>query len=87
MVPPSTIAYECMAMGIPVFLPGLAKQIPERLHGIAQEMVLANVARWVDQSWSWQRRHLKKLGEAGPRAVDGRGAERVADLLLGGFAG
>lgn len=75
VVPASTIAYECMVLGIPVALLPLPNDQP---NDVGEAMIQAGVARW------WDSRHPSKVEDriaAARAAVDGRGAERVADLL------
>lgn len=85
VVPASTIAYECMSAGVPVLLrEGYNQQI-------AEAMVAANVAMWCTdhlasrQGGSVARRALKSKAERAKEAVDGKGVERVVDLLVEGL--
>lgn len=80
IVPPSMIALECLAVGVPVVLhvPG------PKWQPIADAMVAAGVA--VTDSPEGIEAVLdpataKRMSEAGREAVDGRGAERLAEWL------
>lgn len=82
IVPPSTIAYECMRLGIPVSLVQLPNDQPR---DVGDAMVKAGVADSYAKS-GYPQRHLDsrerwKTTSRIKRLVDGRGAERVADLL------
>lgn len=76
IVPPSTIAYECMALGIPVLLVPVEGQSRE----IGDAMVAAGVAYWYSDGGG----DLEPIAKRARKHVDGWGAERVANLLLGG---
>lgn len=78
IVPPSTIAYECMALGIPVLLVPLEGQSTE----IGDAMVKAGVAEWYSDAGLSLPGHLDPMAELAHKHVDGRGAERVANLLM-----
>lgn len=75
IVPPSTIAYECMALGIPVSLVPLPNDQPR---DVGAAMVKAGVARWFGTG---AKRPVVPMAEAARAAVDGLGASRIADLL------
>ena len=79
-VPPSTIAYECMALGIPVYLADPPNNQPRH---VGEAMCATGVAAWNCPAAGKGRKPGKhkdraKLARA---AVDGQGASRVADLL------
>ena len=75
IVPPSTIAYECMALGIPIALLPLPNDQPDDV-GVA--MHDAGVARALHRDGRYVDTYMAERARA---AVDGRGVERVADLL------
>ena len=84
VVPPSTIAYECMAMGLPVFL-----YVPhERYEPIAEAMWHWGVAgSWGDvgrvdgDPFLGLSDNLGHLSKNARRHVDGMGAHRLAEWL------
>jgi spore coat polysaccharide biosynthesis predicted glycosyltransferase SpsG len=85
LVPPSMVALECLAIGTPVvlYVPG------PKWQPIADAMVAAGVAKL----WSGRADDhtlgcvladdglRRRMSEAGREAVDGRGAERLAEWL------
>jgi hypothetical protein len=77
VVPASTVAYECMALGIPVLLTG-------DISGIGQAMIDAGVASYWARGVDMTPEDLRVKARIGKQAVDGGGAERVANLLLSG---
>ena len=80
VVPSSVIAYECMAVGIPVMLVPLPNDQPNT---IGDAMVEAGLARWFGQAM-FVEDSRDALGERAAKAratVDGLGASRIADLL------
>jgi hypothetical protein len=81
IVPPSVIAYECMVLGIPVYLVPLEGQSTE----IGDAMVDLGVAFWYrEDEKSGPNSVRDAMAKHARSLVDGRGAERVANLLLGG---
>ena len=92
IAPPSTIAYECMALGIPVYVVSLEGYPTE----IGDAMVQAGVAMWYADSQEYggldgvfkakggDMTYRQIMAKRAREHVDGRGAERVANLLLGG---
>ena len=83
LVPPSMIALECLAVGTPVvlYVPG------PKWQPIADAMVQAGVAAiWDGKDATLGRiladdRERKRMSDAGREAVDGRGADRLAEWL------
>lgn len=85
LVPPSMIALECLAIGLPVvlYVPG------EKWRPIADAMVAAGVAElWDEHSDGWTLARVladdgkrRQMSEAGREAVDGLGAGRLAEWL------
>jgi len=92
IVPPSVIAYECMALGIPVLLVPLPNDQPNdivdamveagvawRYHGEGTENYIAD-----KHTAKGMRKSLEERATLARSYIDGRGAERIADLLLEG---
>ena len=83
LVPPSMVALECLAVGTPVvlYVPG------PKWQPIADAMVQAGVAHiWDGKDYTLGRvladdGERKRMAEAGREAVDGLGAERLAEWL------
>lgn len=83
LVPPSMVALECLAVGTPVVLhvPG------PKWKPIADAMVQAGVAHiWDGKDYTLGRvladdGERRRMAEAGREAVDGLGAERLAEWL------
>lgn len=95
-VPPSTMAYECMALGLPVVLLPSEQEVHQR---VADGMVAAGVAitlkeytkrlGWMTKDGPADEYNLKTRTDMAKRAVRVTGAHEVATLLLrlAGWAG
>ena len=80
IVPPSTIAYELMAVGVPVLLVDPPHDQPK---DIGQAMVDAGVADWWHTEM-WVCGAYDFQAQVDAVGIDGRGADRIADLLTEG---